>query len=167
MFRRFFPYLCLVMAVVASLCHAATLTCVPSTIPAIVHGEGITERTGDIVFTCSGGIPDATITANLFFFLNVAITNRLSPDPSGTFMGIILTADNGAGPQAIAAPPTPVGNGSLVFNGAKITLSSAGAVTLRLQGLRGAANQLDFAPNSKIQVIIGFNPQNVIALSNN
>ena len=87
MFRRFFPHLCLFLATGVSLCHAATLTCVPSTIPAIVHGEGITERTGDIVFTCTGGTPEATITANLFFFLNVAITNRLSPGPSGTFTG--------------------------------------------------------------------------------
>jgi uncharacterized protein (TIGR03437 family) len=167
MFRRFFAFLSFLITAAVLPAHAATLTCVPSTIPAIVHGEGITERTGDIVFACTGGTPDATIIANLFFFLNVAITNRLSPGSSGTFMGIILTADNGAGPQPIAAPPTPVGNGSLVFNGAKITLSSMGSVTLRLQGLRGAANQLDFAPNSTMQVIIGFNPQNVIALSNN
>ncbi len=167
MFRLLFPVFSFVVLAVPSLAGATTLNCFPSATPQVVHGEGITERTGDLVFSCGGGTPDATITANLFIFLNVSITNRLADDASGTFQGILLTADNGSGPQPITAPPTQVGNGSLVFNGATFTLSSTGSVTLRLSDLRAAASELKFAANSTIQVLIGFNPNNVVALANN
>ena len=134
--------------------------------PAVVHGEGITERTGDIVFTCSGGSPDATLTANLFIFLNVDITNRVTV-ATGALSGITLTADIGSGPQAINATPTQIGAAALVFNGVSFTLSEAGSVTLRLAGVRGAANELDFAANSTIQALIGLNPTQIFGLTMN
>jgi uncharacterized protein (TIGR03437 family) len=147
--------------------HAAALTCLPTTTPTVIHGEGITERTGDIVFDCSGGVANATITANLFLFPNVSITNRLLPDNSGNFTGVTLTADNGMGPQSVGVPATQVGQAALVFNGAMFTLSPEGAVTLRLSGLRGAANELNFATNSTLKVLIGLNPTTVLGLANN
>jgi uncharacterized protein (TIGR03437 family) len=147
--------------------QAAALTCLPTTTPTVIHGEGITERTGDIVFDCTGGIADATITANLFLFPNVSITNRLLPDNSGNFTGVTLTADNGSGPQPVGVPATQAGSAALVFNGAMFTLSGQGAVTLRVAGLRGAANELNFAPNSTLKVLIGLNPQTVLGLANN
>ena len=166
MFRPFFAHFPLLLwAAALPAVSATTLTCTPSATPAIVHGEGITERTGDLVFQCSGGQPAATFVANLFIFLNVSITNRL--ESSGDFTGLILTADNGSGPQPINVPPTRVGNGSLVFNGATFTLSSSGSVTLRLAGLRGAANELNFAANSTMQVLIGLNPTQIFGLSSN
>ena len=51
-----------------------------------------------------------------------------------------------------------MGPGTLVFNGATFTLSSSGAVTLQLSGLRAAANELDFDSSKSIQVVIGLNP---------
>ncbi len=168
MFRLLFACSALLLcSKVLPVARATVLTCTPSAMPAVVHGEGITERTGDIVFACSGGAPNATITANLFIFLNASITNRLVSQTSGAFTGLALTADNGSGPQAITVPPTSIGNGALVFNGATFTLSSSGSVTLQLSGLRGAANELNFAANSTLQVLIGLNPNNVFALSSN
>jgi len=167
MFRLLFPVVSLIAAALAPLASATTLTCTPSATPSVVHGEGITERTGDIVIACSGGSPGATLTANLFIFLNVAITNRLAAGSSGDLEGLILTADDGLGPQPITAPPTQAGPATLVFNGVSFTLSPSGSVTLRLAGLRGAANELDFAANSTMQVIIGLNPSQILGLSSN
>jgi uncharacterized protein (TIGR03437 family) len=58
-----------------------------------------------------------------------------------------------------------MGAGSLVFNGATFTLSSSGSVTLRLSGLRGAANELDFDPTKSMQVLIGLSPSEVVTVT--
>ena len=108
--------------------------------------------------------PSATLNVNLFIFLNVNITNRLTSAFSNTLTGISFTADNGAGPQPITAPATLMGPGTLVFNGATFTLSSSGAVTLQLTGLRGAANELDFDSSKSMQVLIGLNPNTEFSL---
>jgi len=166
MFRPLFAlFSVLTCAAVLPAARAATLTCNPSATPYLVHGEGITERTGDIVLTCSGGTPNATITVNLTVFLNVSITNRLAAASSDALLGVTLTADNGSvsGPQPISAPIL-LGQASLAFNDASFTLSPSGSVTLRLSGLRGAANELNFAANSTMQVLLGFNPNNALSL---
>jgi len=166
MFRLVFPFLLLFVAGVSLVSPAtAALTCASSASPLEVHGEGITERTGDIVLACSGGAPNATLTINLSIFLNADITNRLTSTTSNTFTGITLTADNGSGPQAIASTATSQGPYSLVFNGATFTLSSSGGVVLRLAGLRGAANELDFDPSKSLQVLIGLNPSEVLTVT--
>jgi uncharacterized protein (TIGR03437 family) len=164
MFRQFFPVLPLMLVGVCSVLDAAPLSCIPSASPQIVHGEGITERAGDIVFNCSGGMPNAALNVNLFIFLNVNITNRLASASSSNLTGIIFTADNGSGPQAISSPATLAGPGTLVFNGATFTLSASGSVSLRLAGLRGAASELDFDPSKSMQVLIGLNPSNTLSL---
>jgi uncharacterized protein (TIGR03437 family) len=130
-----------------------------------VHGEGITERAGDIVFTCSGGSPNAAMTVDLSIFLNVNITNRLASASSNALLDIIFTADNGTGPQPIAATPILTGQASLEFNGATFTLSPTGSVTLRLANIRGAANQLNFAANSTLQALIGSGANASMALT--
>ena len=163
MFRHFFPYLSLVVAVLFPVAHAATLNCIPAAAPPVVHGEGITERTADIFFNCSGGTPSATLNVNIFLFLNVDITNRLTSASSNTLTGISFTADNGSGPQSLGAAMLN-GPGSIVFNAATFTLSSSGSVTLQLTGLRGAANQLDFDSTKSMQVLIGVNSNTAFTL---
>lgn len=167
MFRLFFVPISIFMAAAVFPLSAAPLTCVTTGQPIIVHGEGITERTGDLVFTCTGGIPDATVTVNLSVFLNVNITNRLASGTSDNLLGISLTADNGAGPQTISAQPTLTGQASLTFDSATFTLSPTGSVTLQMSGLRGAANLLNFAPNSLLQALIGFTSNVDVAVSSN
>ncbi|MGA2878559.1 MAG: IPT/TIG domain-containing protein [Bryobacteraceae bacterium] len=157
-FRRFPSALALILFVaVLPVANAAPLICVPGASSTLVHGEGITERTSDILFTCTGGAPSATLNISLFIFLNVNITNRLTSASSNTLSGISFTADSGSGPQPIASPATLGGPGTLVFNGATFTLSASGSVTLQITGLRGAASQLDFDPAKSMQVLIGTN----------
>lgn len=166
MFRLLFASVSFLLAAAVLPVVAAPLTCSPSAQPIVLHGEGITERTGDLVFTCSGGIPNATVTINnLSVFLNVNITNRLASDSSNTLLGIILTADNGTGSHTISAQPILTGPASLTFNNVTFTLSPTGSVTLQMSGLRGAANLLNFAPNAVLQVSIGFNSNVAVALS--
>jgi uncharacterized protein (TIGR03437 family) len=163
MFRPLFAlFSVLICAAVLPAARANTLTCSPSAVPYIVHGEGITERTGDIVLACSGGSPNATLTVNFTVFLNVNITNRLATAPSDALLGVTLSADNGTGPQSISTTPILLGPASLAFDGVTFTLSPTGSVTLRLSGLRGAANELNFA--GTLQVLIGFNPNDALSL---
>ena len=148
-------FACSSLLMVAAVLPASPITCITTATPTIVHGEGITERAGDIVFTCSGGSPNAAMTVDLSIFLNVNITNRLASASSNALLDIIFTADNGTGPQPIAATPILTGQASLEFNGVTFTLSPTGSVTLGLANIRGAANQLNFAANSTLQALIG------------
>src|SRR5580704_5713781 len=142
MLRPLFAFFSLLMAsALVPTARAGNLICTPSATPVVVHGEGITERTSDIVFNCSGGTPSATMTVNFTFFLNVNVTNRLASRFSDDLLDISFTADIGSGPEVIATP-TLIGQTSLVFNGASFTTSPTGSVILRLSGLRGAAAQL-------------------------
>lgn len=164
MFRPLFTLFYFLVLGMFSVTHAVALNCIPSAVPLIVHGEGITERTGDLTFTCSGGAPNASMNVTLSFFLNVNIANRLASASSETLTGVSLTADNGSGPQTIASPATLTGPGTLVFAGATFTLSATGSVTLQLIGLRGAANQLDLASGSSVQIFFGVSSTTAIAL---
>jgi len=166
MFRLLFPFLSLVVAGALSVAHAANLNCIPSASLPTVHGEGIAELTSEVIFNCSGGAPSSTLTVDLYIFLNVNITNPLMSASSNALTGISFTADNGSGPQTIASTPTLMGPATLVFNGATFTLSSMGSVTLQITGLRGAANQLDFAPGKSMQVLIGLNPSTAFSVPN-
>lgn len=167
-FLHYFPFFFapVLLSGVLTVASAAPLTCVPSASPILVHGEGITERASDIIFSCTGGDPSATVSVNLSLFLNVNISNRLTSAASSNLTGISLTADNGSGPLAIPSPATINGLGTLVFNGVTFILSSTGSVTLKIAGLRGAANLLDFDSSKSMQVSIGLNPSTGFALTN-
>src|SRR5580692_4886125 len=102
MSRPFFLSIVLTFAIFG-FARASILTCSESAVPPIVKGEGIAERTGDIALNCSGGAPGAIVDGNLSIFLNVNITNRLA---GSAFTGVILTIDNGSGPQPINMQPT-------------------------------------------------------------
>src|SRR5882724_12941695 len=87
-----------------------------SATPPLVRGEGITELTGDLLLTCTGGVATpagVTVpTADIQIFLNTAITSRLLSGPNDE---ALLMVDDPqptavAGPPAIAAQsPCPIG----------------------------------------------------------
>ena len=159
-------YSCFSFFVISSalgLANAQTiLTCNSTSVPPIVHGEGIAERVGDIVLNCSGGMPAAQITGNLSIFLSVNITNRVA---GTTVTDVAFTVDNGSGPEPVNVPGTLTGPSSLVFNGVSFNLSPTGTATLRIANIRADANQLTPLANNSIQAFIGFNSSSLISLT--
>jgi uncharacterized protein (TIGR03437 family) len=142
---------------------AQNLTCNAAAQPPLVRQEGLAERTGDIVLTCSGGPAGAQITGNMTLFLSVNITNRLAP--GDTVTGVLFTADNGSGPQTITAPGILTAPSTLVYNGASFTLSATGSVTLRIANLRAAANQANTFPGQQVSVLLSFTSAPLVAFS--
>ncbi|MDQ6760286.1 MAG: hypothetical protein M3Z32_10545 [Acidobacteriota bacterium] len=131
--------------------------------PPIVRGEGITERVGDIVVYCSGGMPNARITGNFSVYLSVNITNRVS---GNNVTDVVFTVDNGSGPQPITVPGTIAGPSNLVYNGLSFTLSPTGSATLQIANIRAAANQLMIASIGGIQAFLAFTAGNLVNLTN-
>jgi uncharacterized protein (TIGR03437 family) len=130
-----------------------TLTCTAAAQPPLVSSEGLAERTGDIVLTCSGGAQSAQITGNLTLFLSVNITNRVT---ANGVTGINFTADNGTGPQTISVPGILIAPGTLVYNGVMFTLSPTGTVTLRIQNIRADAVQASAFATPQIGLQLSF-----------
>jgi uncharacterized protein (TIGR03437 family) len=133
---------------------SAALTCGSSAVSTLVSAEGIAERMGDVVLTCSGGTPGQTITGNMTLFLSVNITNRTAEDGR---TDVALTVDNGA----VYAPPpvfaTAFSAFAVAFNNLSFNLSTSGGATLRIANLRGAAAQSAAGDGRPITVSIAFN----------
>jgi uncharacterized protein (TIGR03437 family) len=136
------------------------LSCVVTSVPALVRGEGVSERLGDVVLNCSGGVPGAQVRADLHTFLSVPLTNRLR----GDLVDAVLTVDTGSGPQSTGATPEWMGLGSLVFRGMNFQLPASGAATLRVSNLRGAASAAGGQP---VRVQFAANGPSPIRTDNN
>ncbi len=131
----------------------AALICTSSAVPTIVNSEGLAERMGDIVLTCSGGGPGQMVTGNLTLLLSVPVTNRTNEDFK---TDVMLTVDNGLPappPPAFATAFSPVG---VAFNGLGFNLSTFGGVTLRVSNLRGAVAQQGVGDPRPITVFVSF-----------
>jgi hypothetical protein len=112
----------------------AALTCAGSAVPTLINAEGLTERMGDILLTCSGGTAGQSVTGNLTLFQSVNITNRIAEDGR---TDVALSVDNGS--ASVFA--TALSASAVAFNGLSFNLSAAGGATLRITNLRGAAAQ--------------------------
>jgi uncharacterized protein (TIGR03437 family) len=123
----------------AALFAQSPVTCVTSAVPPVVRSEGLTERIGDINFTCTGPANTA-FNANITIALNANITNHLSA--GSTLTGIVFTTNMGAGPQAVAVTPLLIAGNSLVYNGVPLMLSSSGSAALNISGIRTNATQV-------------------------
>jgi len=142
--------------------HAA-LVCTPSAVPANVHSEGLAERVGDVVLTCSGGTPGTTISGNLTVFMNVPVTNKLAANNT---VDAQLSLDTGTGPSPANVAAELAAPSSVAFNGLSFTLLASGNVTLRITNLRADASGLT-APQQPILAFVSFSSTGNPAVSNN
>ena len=158
--------LILTFSAVASFANAqnSLLICQPTASPILVRGEGLTERLGDIVLQCAGGIPNSTISGNLSVFLSVPITNRV--DASG-FTDLQFTVDNGNGSMPGNVRSAYLTPSNLAFSGLSFNLSPSGSVTLRLSNLRGAVNQLGLNSARQVTASLSFTAGSLVTLYNN
>ena len=143
-----------------SLAQPASLTCAATAVPTLVRAEGLSERVGDINFSCYGGQPGATVNGNLTVFLTTNITNRLSGNNA---LDTVLTIDRGAGPATVNSTPVLQSQNTLVFPGLSFTLSVTGTVNLRLTNLRASANLAP--PDTPIQAFTAFNGGTLVSMN--
>lgn len=137
-------------------------TCTTSATPPVVRSEGLTERIGDMLLTCTG-TPGNTVNANVAITLNTDVTNRLSTTPANGVTGVIFTIDSGSGPQPVLTMPVLVNPREIAYYGVPIVLSSAGQANLVIQGIR--ANAYALPSPLTIQASISINNAG-IALTN-
>jgi uncharacterized protein (TIGR03437 family) len=138
------------------------LVCAPTANPPLVHAEGVAEAVGDIVLTCTGGVPGTVATGNFSIFLNTAITNKLS---GNHLSDAVLTIDTGSGPAPSASQPRLVNDYQVSFDGVSFTMPANGQVELRVVNIRANASALanpvndwivaNLAANGPSQFVIG------------
>ncbi len=104
-----------------------------------MRSEGLAERLGDILLTCTGGRPGAVVMGDLNLAFGVDVTNKLS---ASVLTRIVLTVDTGAGPVHAGVFAQPNLSNGVVFRGVTFTVPADGRVVLRVSGVRGNARQL-------------------------
>ena len=106
-----------------------------STTASVVSLSGLTEKTGDIVLTCTGGTSGTVATAQIFVGMNTNITNRL--DANGRPTNITVTS-SGAGVTSDA--PTLSSNTTIQITNARYTVPTPNStpVAIRISGIRVA-----------------------------
>jgi uncharacterized protein (TIGR03437 family) len=124
--------------------------CSTSAGPILVHAEGLAERVGDIIYSCTG-VPNSTQAVNLSVELNVFITNRISSGNSIT--GTVLTVDNGSGPQVVMMQPLLLTPATLLWDEVPLVFSPQGTLTIRIAGVRGNATAIPVG--GQIEALLG------------
>jgi uncharacterized protein (TIGR03437 family) len=136
-------FFCLVAA--ATVVWAQPNVCSTTAAPVIMRMEGLTERIGDILYTCTGA-PGSSLTVNLAVQLNTEITNRLSSGQTVTEPA--LTVNNGSGPQTVTVQPVLYSPNNLIWNGVSLQYSAQGTLTIDISGIR--ANATGFPVGAQI-----------------
>jgi uncharacterized protein (TIGR03437 family) len=125
--------------------------CAATAVPAPVRAEGLTERLGDILISCSGSNPGAVLAGNFTIALPASVTNRVGAGNITT--DAVISADVGSG--FVPLPTTnQAGGNQIVFNGIAVTVPASGAFQLRISNVRVAASQLGPIQNAiRVQLI--------------
>src|SRR5271165_4975119 len=132
----------LLIAAAVSLLSAQPNVCSTTAAPVIVSAEGLTERIGDILYTCTGA-PGSMLMVNLSVQLNTGITNRLSS--GNTVTGTAMTMLVGSGPPAVTVLPILQSPNNLIWNGVPLQYSAQGTLTIDISGIRANAAGLPVA----------------------
>ena len=138
----------------------AAQTCdTKSSTPLLVSLSGLTERTGDIALTCTGGTSGTVANAQLFVSLNTSITNRI--DVNGRPINITIGS---SGAVVTSDAPTLVSGKTIQITNASYMIPSPNSspVTIRISGIRAAVAPIANGgaaptPVTASVVAVGFN----------
>ncbi len=151
----------LVVAAAGALFAQGSPSCVITSVAPTIRAEGITERLGDIVFSCTG-TPGTIVNGNLTIFLNTVLTNRELSD--GTIDASLTV--NG---QTAASLARRGGTTQATFNGLSFVFPQTGVVELRLSNLRGDATALatttPFFPGTPATARLAFSPAGLLSFN--
>lgn len=140
------------------------LNCAGTSVTPILHAEGVAERLGDIVLTCTSGTPGNIVGGNLTIFLNTPVTNKLTADGN---LDVVLTVDNGSGPISAGVPAKLGGANQVIFNGLNFTVPAGGRVAFRISNLRGNVAALSTTQFPQALATLSFTAGQFIAIPNN
>lgn len=115
--------------------HAAVsgLICQSTAVQALVRTEGLTERLGEMVFTCNGNVPNGDVGANFNVFINAPVTNKVSDDG---MTDATLTVDAGPGTTPQTARARLIAPSNLVFEFLNWTLTAVPVTTITISNIR-------------------------------
>jgi len=132
-----FRLVVLVLALVAMPAGAraavASLICQSTAVQALVRTEGLTERLGEMVFTCNGNIPNGDVGATFTVFINAPVTNRVNEDG---LSDAELTVDAGPGSTRQTVRARVLAPSTLIFEYVNWTLTAAAVSTITISGIR-------------------------------
>ena len=141
--------------------HAQQLSCTTSAVPALIRSEGITERVGDIILSCSGVPAGTPISASLTLFsTTTVITNRISS--SGNTDVQVVLETQGA-PQILNTTATLGSSSSVNISGINFNVPASGVAALRITNLRVNAWQ---AAEQPIRVQIASTGTSAVRIDN-
>lgn len=141
--------------------QTSILTCATSAVPPMVNAEGVAERTGDILLSCSGDQPGAQVAGNLIVSLSVNVTNGILAD--GSLDALLRVTTGGATTTMNARQYTA---NAVAFNGVIFNVAADGTAELRIVNLRGNASQLLAAANPSISASVSFSGAAGMAVTN-
>src|SRR5258708_15760401 len=104
-------------------------TCtIAAAVPLVIRADGRAEMAGDLILSCSGGIPTANgqpvAQYNFQLFANTGTTGRLLSGPWSE--ALLLIDEPPPASQLVcgdpAAPPAPTGVCSIIGNGTRVGL---------------------------------------------
>ena len=111
----------------------ASLICNSTAVQAVVRTEGLTERLGEMVFTCNGNIPGGDVGASFSVFVNAPVTNRVDGDG---FLDATLMVDAGIGTIPATVRGRLVGSNAIIFEHTNWTLTSFAVSTIKIANIR-------------------------------
>ena len=134
------PLASLLLLVQSGTAQVPSMTCVTNALPPVLRAEGKAELVADIVLTCTGGSPTASVLANFSLFLNTNVTSNLT-GPGANETEALLLIDE---PQP--SPAANVSNGFFYAGQVKgtplIPAGAAGSGNIYTGSRTGAVNLL-------------------------
>ena len=160
MFRHFLKISAFFAAAFAA--DAQQINCSTSAVPALLRSEGITERAGDIILTCSGVPGGAQISAALTLFsTTTVITNRINSSGNTDVQVVLETA---GAPQILNTTAALGSSSSINISGINFAMPASGLAAVRITNLRVNAWQ---AADQPIRVQIASTGTSAVRIDNN